>query len=393
MNMEKARFEYRMASLLLLLQSERPLDAADFLREALVDLQTLLDGVAAVNDCRVIAVTNQLADTGSRHLGVFLSQIHRDLTHLHVVTPTALADNQMLGDIEVLAHLLKDIVDRERMVVDLHSTLDDTLCQTHINIGVIDNRIGHQRIDHALQFAHTTIAGLSDILNHRSRNLQTVTTALGIQDVDAELHRRFLQFSNQTAGESRQHTLVQPFQIHRRTVTGKNNLLTQTEQMVEDMEERCDRLLSRCPLLHVIDNQHINCLIEVDKVIDRILSAGIGKLHLEQTGADIEHTLLRIHLLAAHANCIDQVRLATPRRTIDEEGVKGGLSRMLRDGETHRTWQLVGIALDEILEGLLGIQLGIESLWNSGIERCGRLIATTDDLWNTRASTFLNKPT
>ena len=90
MNMEKARFEYRMASLLLLLQSERPLDAADFLREALVDLQTLLDGVAAVNDCRVIAVTNQLADTGSRHLGVFLSQIHRDLTHLQSGTAFSL---------------------------------------------------------------------------------------------------------------------------------------------------------------------------------------------------------------------------------------------------------------------------------------------------------------
>ena len=50
MNTEKARFEYRMASLLLLLQSERPLDAADFLREALVDLQTLLDGITTMDD-------------------------------------------------------------------------------------------------------------------------------------------------------------------------------------------------------------------------------------------------------------------------------------------------------------------------------------------------------
>jgi hypothetical protein len=48
--MEKARFENRMASLLLLLQSERPFNAADFLRKAFVDLQTLLDGIATMDD-------------------------------------------------------------------------------------------------------------------------------------------------------------------------------------------------------------------------------------------------------------------------------------------------------------------------------------------------------
>ena len=34
----------------------------------------------------------------------------------------------------VLADLLEDIVDGERMVVDLHGTLDDTLGQMHVYI-------------------------------------------------------------------------------------------------------------------------------------------------------------------------------------------------------------------------------------------------------------------
>ena len=71
-----------MASLLLLFQSERPFNAADLLVEAFVDLQALFDRIATVNDGRMIAVTDELSDTGCRHLGVFLSQIHRNLAHL-----------------------------------------------------------------------------------------------------------------------------------------------------------------------------------------------------------------------------------------------------------------------------------------------------------------------
>ena len=214
-----------MASLLLLLQSERTFNAADFLRETLVNLQALLNGVATVDNRRMIAVANQLTNTSSRHLCVFLCQIHRNLTHLHIVASTALAEDMLLGDVIVLANLLKDIVDGERMVVDLHGTLDNALSQIHVNIRIVDNRIGHQRVHHTFQVAYAAIDGLSNILNDIGRNLQTIATTLGIQDIDAELYRRLLQLSDETTGEACQHTLVQPLQIDRRTVAGKNNLL------------------------------------------------------------------------------------------------------------------------------------------------------------------------
>ena len=100
---------------LLLFQSERTLNTADFLRKSLVDLQALLDSIATVDDSRMIAVTNQLADTSSRHLSIFLCQIHRNLAHLHIVAPTTLAEDMLLGNVIVLAYLLKDIVDGKRM--------------------------------------------------------------------------------------------------------------------------------------------------------------------------------------------------------------------------------------------------------------------------------------
>ena len=42
-----------------------------------------------------------------------------------------------------------------------------------------------------------------------------------------------------------------------------------------------------------------------------VLALSICELHLEQPGRDIEHPLARIHLLAAYANGVDEVGLAT----------------------------------------------------------------------------------
>ena len=131
-----------------------------------------------------------------------------------------------------------------------------------------------------------------------------------------------LQFSNQSTGETRQQAILHTLQINRRTVGSQNNLLAQTEQVVEDMEERVKRLRCCSPLLDIINNEHINRLIELDEFVYLILTYSIRKLHLEQTGRHIEHTLLRIHLLTTHANSINQVRLTTTRRSEDKERIE-----------------------------------------------------------------------
>ena len=105
-----------------------------------------------------------------------------------------------------------------------------------------------------------------------------------------------------------------------------------------------------------------------------VMTHRVGELHLEQTGRDVEHAFLGIGLLAAHADGVDQVCLATTRGTVDEEGIERTLARMLSDGEADGTWQLVGIALDEVLEGLLRVELGIQLLGRGGIECRWRLV-------------------
>ena len=81
--------------------------------------------------------------------------------------------------------------------------------------------------------------------------------------------------------------------------------------MVEDVEEGIECLGRVHPLLNIVDNEQIDTLIEVDEVISRILTYRISELNLEQTGADIEHTLLWIGLATLQSDGIDEVGFTT----------------------------------------------------------------------------------
>lgn len=128
----------------LFLQLKRGLYADDLSRESFVDLKSFLYTRAGMDDGRVVTVTDELADTTCRHLRVFLSQIHRHLTSLHILTLATLTEDVTLLNSKMPTNLLEDIIYCQRVIVYLHSTLNDTLSQTKVYIRVIYNRISHQ---------------------------------------------------------------------------------------------------------------------------------------------------------------------------------------------------------------------------------------------------------
>lgn len=114
----------------------------------------------------------------------------------------------------------------------------------------------------------------------------------------------------------------------------------------------------------------------MDEVIDGILTGGIRVLHLEETCRHIQHSLLGIHLLASHTDSINKVCLTTTGGSEHEEGVERRLTWVLRDRETYRARQLIAVTLDKGLESLMDIQLGIQVLWDGGIQRGRRLVGS-----------------
>ena len=88
------------------------------------------------------------------------SQEHRHLSCHHELTLTALAVNGCRSDIEMMTYFIYNIIHCERMVVNLHSPLDDTLCQSDIDIAVIYDTVSQKSIDSSLQVTHTSITSL-----------------------------------------------------------------------------------------------------------------------------------------------------------------------------------------------------------------------------------------
>ena len=270
----------------------------------------------------MVAVADELTNAGCRHLGVFLRKIHRHLAHKDILALATATEHVLLGDIEMTAHLVENVVDGERMVVHLHCTLDDSLCQVHVDITIIYHGICQERINHSLKVAHTAACRLGDISDYILGNLQSVATALVLEDIHAQLHIGLLHLGNQSARESREQTIFHSLKIDRRTVAGKDYLLAVAEEMIEDMEEGVEGAGGCGPLLDIIHDEHIDALIEIDEVVDSFLQLGVGELHLEETGADIEHSLLGIEFLASHADGIDEVGFAASRGTVHIEGVE-----------------------------------------------------------------------
>ena len=160
-------------------------------------------------------------------------------------------------------------------------------------------------------------------------------------------------YSEQTVGDA--------LQLRWRPIGGQEYTLAVAEEMVEDMEECVLCALLVLPLLYIVNNQHIDGLVEVDKVVYLVLYLGRGVLHLEGASAEVQHTLVGVQLARAHTNSINKVCLATARRAVDEEGVKLWGVRMFGQRLAHRTRQLVAHAFYTVVECLLGVELRVES--------------------------------
>lgn len=81
-----------------------------------------------------------------------------------------------------------------------------------------------------------------------------------------------------------------------------------------------------------------------------------------------------MQLLQARADGVDEMRLSHARCAIDEERVEGHLMRVLSYAQSYGARQLVGYALDKVVEGVVSVEVGVELLqwlW-SGVSRLRR---------------------
>lgn len=93
-------------------------------------------------------------------------------------------------------------------------------------------------------------------------------------------------------------------------------------QVAEDMKECILSLLLVNQILYIINNQHIDALIEMNEVVDATIARRYGKLTLKQTLAYIKHTQLRTMLLQTQADGMHEMSLANTRGPEYEQRVE-----------------------------------------------------------------------
>ena len=102
------------------------------------------------------------------------------------------------------------------------------------------------------------------------------------EDVLAQFHIRLFQLSYQTPLETGEQTVFHALKHHWCTVGCQDKLLAVLVQVVEDVEECILSLRYTGKFLNVINNQHVDGLIETDEIIEMVRSDRIGVLYLKE---------------------------------------------------------------------------------------------------------------
>ena len=170
---------------------------------------------------------------------------------------------------------------------DAYGLTDDTFCQIHVDIAFEQDGLCQQRVDDTFQFTYAFVYILSNVVDNIFRNVQTIAMDFIAQDVLSKLFVWFFQLSNQSPLETGQQAFFHTLQHDWSTVGGKNQLFSILVQMIEDMEESVLCLGYTSKFLNIINNEHVNGLVEVYEVIEVVGTYRIGVLHLKQMSRNV----------------------------------------------------------------------------------------------------------
>ena len=192
---------------------------------------------------------------------------------------------------------------------------------------------------------------------------------LAHEDIVAQLVVGTLNLGRQAPFETGQEARYHPHQLDRRTIAGKYQLLVALMQVVEYMEKGILRLGLPGKLLDIVHQQHIDALVETDKVVYPVVADGIGILYQEIVCRQIEYPCSGIILLDAQANGLNQVGLPYPRLAKEEEGVEGVATGIGGNRLGSSTRQHVACPLIVAFKSVNRVQAGVELIIYALLER------------------------
>jgi len=329
------------------------------LAEVLVGFAEVVHRATSVEHRRVVLSAAVQSDVGERRLGHLLGEVHGNLSGLNDFALSGLALEELDGQVEVVAHHLLDVVDADLAGGVLDKLVDHVLGQIQGDRFAVQACLRHERNQRAFELTHVGRDAVGEVLDDLTRQLDAVGVHLLFQDGHARFQRGNLEVGAEPPLKAGQQALLHALHFNRRLVRRQHDLLSGLVQVVEDVEEHVLRLLLATEELHIIDDEHIHHLVKVAEVVDRVVSNGVNELVREALRAHVQHCLVRLTVLDLQPNCVREVRLAQSNTAVDEEGVEGGSARLVGHGKTGASCKSVALAFNKVLEGVVGVEVGI----------------------------------
>ena len=181
---------------------------------------------------------------------------------------------------------------------------------------------------------------------------------LALEDGDARLQVRGLDGHRKPPAEARAQALLQAGKFLREAVAGEDDLLPRLEQRVEGMEELLLGALLAGEELDIVDEQGVDRAVVPFELVDAVMLQGLDHLRDEALRVQVDHPGLGIGIEDGVTDGVHQVGLAEPDTAVDEQRVVGD-PRVVADLDGGRPGDLVGLALDEGIEGKLRVQAAL----------------------------------
>ena len=220
---------------------------------------------------------------------MLLGEVHGDLPRLRDLTRALRRVEAFEIEVQVLAYDLDDVVDGDLLLVELHVYLQYLLCQRRGDLAAEERGVGDQRRERAFDFAHVGRDVVGQIGHHVVRNLGAEFLGLYADDFELRFVVRRIELGRESPFETRQQPLFDVLQLHGRLVRSEDQLLARQLEVVEDVEERVLRTRLARQLLNVVDDQHVDHLVEVDEIGDFAVLVGRLELRLKLVHRDVQH--------------------------------------------------------------------------------------------------------
>jgi hypothetical protein len=194
------------------------------------------------------------------------------------------------------------------------------------------------------------------------------------EDGDAGLEVGRLDVGDEAPLEATAHPVLEACQVLGCDVARDDDLLVVIVQGVEGVEERLLRLRAALQELDVVDQEDVDVAVACLEGGAAVVGDGVDEVVRELLARDVSDADAGVERLGIVADRVQQVRLAESGVAVDEERVVR-LGRCLSHGDRRCMREAVGLADDEVVEGVLRVQTGFvaqrRGLLDGEVRTCG----------------------